>query len=119
MKKLLKGSLIIFIGAIIFRDRGGYLYRVLMQYFLGVDGYGILSLVISLQWILILIAVAGLPPAIAKYVSQYLAKEDKYMAEDCYLNVVKIMLFMSLVLMVMFYLLARPIAYIYMRDLKW
>ena len=40
MQKLLKGSFIILIGTIIFRI-GGYLYRVLMQYLLGVEGYGI------------------------------------------------------------------------------
>ena len=67
MQKLLKGSFIILIGTIIFRI-GGYLYVVIAQSLLGIEGFGILSLVMSFQWILILIAVAGLPPAIAKYV---------------------------------------------------
>lgn len=109
MNKLLKGSFIILIGTIIFRI-GGYLYRVLMQYFLGVEGYGILSLVIPFQWILILIAVAGLPPAVAKYVSEYLAKNDLYMVKQVITTSFKIMLLMSLIFAGLFFFLATPLA---------
>ena len=109
MQKLLKGSFIILIGTIIFRI-GGYLYRVLMQYLLGVEGYGILSLVIPFQWILILIAVAGLPPAVAKYVSEYLAKDDKFMVRQVIITSLKIMLVMSIIFTGLFFFIARPLA---------
>ncbi len=109
MQKLLKGSFIILIGTIIFRI-GGYLYRVLMQYLLGVEGYGILSLVIPFQWILILIAVAGLPPAVAKYVSEYLAKDDKFMVRQVIITSLKIMLVMSIIFTALFFFIARPLA---------
>ena len=109
MQKLLKGSFIILIGTIIFRI-GGYLYRVLMQYLLGVEGYGILSLVIPFQWILILIAVAGLPPAVAKYVSEYLAKDDKFMVKQVIITSLKIMLVMSIIFTGLFFFIARPLA---------
>lgn len=81
-----------------------------MQYFLGVEGYGILSLVIPFQWILILIAVAGLPPAIAKYVSEYLAKDDLYMVRQVITTSFKIMLLMSLIFAGLFFFLAAPLA---------
>lgn len=81
-----------------------------MQYFLGVEGYGILSLVIPFQWILILIAVAGLPPAIAKYVSEYLAKDDLYMVKQVISTSFKIMLLMSLIFAGLFFFLATPLA---------
>jgi stage V sporulation protein B len=109
MQKLLKGSFIILIGTIIFRI-GGYLYMVLTQSLLGISGYGMLSLVMSFQWILILIAIAGLPPAIAKYVSEYLAKEDKYMVKQIIKSSFKIMVSMSIIFTVVFFLLAKPLA---------
>ncbi|MFY9638857.1 MAG: flippase [Methanobacterium sp.] len=109
MHKLLKGSFIILIGTIIFRI-GGYLFVVLTQSLLGIQGYGMLSLVMSFQWILILIAVAGLPPAIAKYVSEYLAKDDKFMVKQVIKTSFKIMLAMSLIFTTVFYLLATPLA---------
>ena len=112
MQKLLKGSFIILIGIIIFRI-GGYIYVVLTQSLLGIEGYGMLSLVMSFQWILILIAVAGLPPAIAKYVSEYLAKDDKYMVKQVIKTSFKIMLIMSLVFTAVFFFLAKPLASIF------
>jgi stage V sporulation protein B len=112
MHKLLKGSFIILIGTIIFRI-GGYVYAVLTQSLLGIDGYGILSLVMSFQWILILIAVAGLPPAIAKYVSEYLAKDDKYMVKQVIKTSFKIMVLMSIIFTVVFFFMAKPLANIF------
>ena len=112
MQKLLKGSFIILIGIIIFRI-GGYIYVVLTQSLLGIERYGMLSLVMSFQWILILIAVAGLPPAIAKYVSEYLAKDDKYMVKQVIKTSFKIMLIMSLVFTAVFFFLAKPLASIF------
>ena len=109
MQKLLKGSFIILIGTIIFRI-GGYLYMVLTQSLLGISGYGMLSLVMSFQWILILIAIAGLPPAIAKYVSEYLAKEDRYMVKQIIKSSFKIMVSMSIIFTIIFFLLAKPLA---------
>jgi stage V sporulation protein B len=109
MQKLLKGSFIILIGTIIFRI-GGYLYVVLAQSLLGIEGYGILSLVMSFQWILILIAVAGLPPAIAKYVSEYLAKDDRFMVKQVIVTSFKIMLIMSFIFTAVFFFMAKPLA---------
>lgn len=108
MPKVLKGSFIILLGTIVFRI-GGYLYRVLMQYLLGVSGYGILSLVIPLQNVLILVAAAGLPPAIAKYVSENLAKNDKEMVRQVITTSSKIMLCMSIIFALAVFLLA-PLA---------
>jgi len=46
--KLVRGSLIIFIGNIIFRI-GGYLYRFLMATLLGPTGTGILGITMSIK----------------------------------------------------------------------
>jgi len=109
MQKLLKSSIIILIGTIIFRI-GGYIFAVLTLSLLGVEGYGILNLVMSFQWILILIAVAGLPPAIAKYVSEYLAKNDKFMVKQVIVTSLKIMLLMSFIFTAIFFTMAKPLA---------
>jgi len=109
---MLKGSFIILIGTIIFRI-GGYVYVVLTQSLLGIEGFGMLSLVMSFQWILILIAVAGLPPAIAKYVSEYLAKDNKYMVKQVIKTSFKIMLIMSLIFTAIFFFMAKPLANIF------
>jgi len=81
-----------------------------MQYLLGVSGYGILSLVLPLQWVLILIAAAGLPPAVAKYVSEYLAKDDRYMVRQVIITSLKIMLSMSILFSILIFFLAKPLA---------
>jgi stage V sporulation protein B len=86
---------------------------VLTQSLLGIEGYGMLSIVMSFQWILILIAIAGLPPAVAKYVSEYLAKDDEYMVKQVIKSSFKIMVLMSLVFTVVFFLLAKPLANFY------
>ncbi|GAB6055793.1 flippase [Methanobacterium movens] len=105
MANLIKGSFIILIGNILFRI-GGYLYRMLMQFLLGVEGYGILSVVLPVQWILILIAAAGLPPAIAKYVSEYKAQNNFYMVKKIIFVSAKIMLCMSIIFSVSLYFFA-------------
>ncbi len=109
MHKILKGSFIILIGTIFFRV-GGYIFMVLMLSLLDINAYGMLNTVMSFQWILILIAVAGLPPAIAKYVSEYLAKDDLFMVKQVIFTSLKIMLIMSFIFVTVFYLCAQPIA---------
>lgn len=109
MKNLIKGSFIILIGNILFRI-GGYFYRMLMQYLLGVEGYGILSIVLPVQWILILVAAAGLPPAIAKYIAEYKAKNDFYMVKKIIFISIKIMLCMGLIFSVSLYFFAPFLA---------
>lgn len=83
---------------------------VLMLSLLDINAYGMLNTAMSFQWILILIAVAGLPPAIAKYVSEYLAKDDLFMVKQVIFTSLKIMLIMSFIFVTVFYLCAQPIA---------
>jgi stage V sporulation protein B len=109
MHKLLKGSFIILIGTIFFRV-GGYIFMVLMLSLLDINAYGMLNTAMSFQWILILIAVAGLPPAIAKYVSEYLAKDNKYMVKKVIFSSLKIMILMSVVFVTVFYFSAGYIS---------
>ena len=79
--KLVRGSLIIFIGNIIFRI-GGYLYRFLMATLLGPTGTGILGITMSYQGIFQTLASGGLPPAISKYIAEYEAVDDHNMARQ-------------------------------------
>ena len=57
-----------------------------------------------------MIAVAGLPPAVAKYVSEYLAKDDKFMVKQVIITSLKIMLVMSIIFTGLFFFIARPLA---------
>ncbi len=109
MRKAVKGSFINLLGNILLRI-GGYLYRVLIQYLLGVSGYGIVSLVLPLQNVLVLIASAGVPPAVAKYVAEYHAKNDNYMVKMVIKTSAKIMLTTSVFATLLIFLLANPLA---------
>lgn len=106
MWQMIKGSSLVLIGNVFFRV-GGYIFRILMQTLLGVPVYGILSAVLSFQWILILIAAAGLPQAIAKYVSQYLAENDKFMVKQTIITSLKIMIPTSIICSIIFFYLAK------------
>jgi len=91
MSKLAKGSLLIFIGNIIFRI-GGFIYRSLMAQILGPSSYGILDVTLTFQGILQVLSAGGLPPAIAKYISQYTAVDEEALARQTIYTSLKIML---------------------------
>ncbi|MDD3985093.1 MAG: flippase [Methanobacterium sp.] len=106
MRRIIKGSSLVLIGSVFFRV-GGYIFRILMQTLLGIEGYGILSTVLSFQWILILIAAAGLPQAIAKFVSQHLAENNKFMVKQTIITSLKIMIPTSIICSIIFFYLAK------------
>ncbi|KAF5079823.1 Lipid II flippase MurJ [anaerobic digester metagenome] len=107
--KIAKGSFVILLGSFIFRI-GGYIYRSLMAILLGPAGYGILGLTLPAQNVLILLAAGGLPPAIAKYVSHYSARDDEFMVRQVIKTSTKIMVVLSIVASIMIFFLAKPIA---------
>ena len=109
MRKVVKGSFLNLLGNVLFRV-GGYLQRFLLINLLGVTGYGIISLVLPLQNVLILIAAAGIPPAVAKYVAEYRAKNDNYMVKQVIKTSAKIMLIMSVIATSFIFFLAAPLA---------
>ena len=93
--KLIRGSLIIFIGNIIFRI-GGYVYRFLMAMLLGPTMYGVLGLTLPFQGIFQTLSAGGLPPAIAKYVAEYNVVNETDMARKTIYTALKIMVFLGL-----------------------
>ena len=95
--KLIRGSLIIFIGNIIFRV-GGYIYRFLMAMLLGPTMYGVLGLTLPFQGIFQTLAAGGLPPAIAKYVAEYNVVNEGDMARQTIYTALKIMVFLGITL---------------------
>lgn len=97
------------IGAFVFRI-GGYLYRFATAFLLGPVGFGILNLAIPLQGILITIASGGMPPAIAKYVSEYSAKDDEVMVKQVIHTSMKMVIILGLIFSVIIFLLAEPLA---------
>ena len=112
--KLVRGSLIIFIGNIIFRI-GGYVYRFLMATLLGPTNNGILGTTLSFQGIFQTLASGGLPPAIAKYIAEYEAVDDHNMARQTIYTSLKIMVFIGLSLgVLMIFVIAPYIANVYM-----
>lgn len=112
--KLVRGSLIIFIGNIIFRI-GGYIYRFLMAILLGPTAYGILGITLPFQGIFQTLAAGGLPPAIAKYVAEYEAIDEHDMARQTIYTALKIMVFLGIFLgILMIFVVAPILAYGYL-----
>ena len=114
--KLVRGSLIIFIGNIIFRI-GGYIYRFLMAILLGPTAYGILGVTLPFQGIFQTLAAGGLPPAIAKYVAEYEAVDEHDMARQTIFTALKIMVFLGIFLgILMIFVVAPWLAYFFLKK---
>ena len=109
--KLIRGSLIIFIGNIIFRV-GGYVYRFLMAILLGPVAYGNLGITLPFQGIFQTLSAGGLPPAIAKYVAEYEAVGEHDMARQTIYTALQIMIFLGLFFgVLMIFVVAPYLAY--------
>jgi stage V sporulation protein B len=93
--KIAKGSAIIMAGNFIFRI-GGYVYRFIMAMLLGPASYGILTTTLQFQGIFQVLAAGGIPPAIAKYISEYTALDDNALARQTIYTSLKIMIFLGL-----------------------
>lgn len=114
--KLIRGSLIIFIGNIIFRI-GGYIYRFLMATLLGPAMFGILGIAIQFQGIFQTLSAGGLPPAIAKYVAEYNTLDEKDMARQTMYTALKIMLVLGVVLgIIMIFIVAPWLVNVYLKN---
>jgi len=100
------------IGYFIFRV-GGYIYRFVTANLLGPAGFGILNLALPTQSILIQIASGGMPPAIAKHVSEYSAQGDEEMVKQVIHTSLKIVIVLGLLFSLIIFLLADPLAYGY------
>ncbi len=112
--KLVRGSLIILIGNVIFRI-GGYIYRFLMAILLGPTAYGILGITLPFQGIFQTLSAGGLPPAIAKYVAEFEAVDEKDMARQTIYTALKIMVFLGLFFgALMIFVVAPYLAYDYL-----
>ncbi|WP_294968962.1 flippase [uncultured Methanosphaera sp.] len=107
--KLASGSIIILLGSIILR-LGGFIYRFILSRLLTTTGYGIVGLTLPFQNALITAASGGVPPAIAKYVSQYKAVDDKDMVHQIIKTSMKLMIFMAILAAVIMYIISEPVA---------
>lgn len=114
--KLIRGSFIIFLGNIIFR-LGGYIYRFLMATLLGPTMYGVLGITLPFQGIFQTLSAGGLPPAIAKYVSEYEATDQKDLARQTIYTSLKIMVFLGVFFgFIMVFFAAPWIANVYLQK---
>ncbi|HOI39554.1 MAG TPA: oligosaccharide flippase family protein [Methanobacterium sp.] len=107
--KIARGSLIMLIGYFIFRI-GGAFYRIVTAILLGPAGFGILNAALPTQGILIQIASGGMPPAIAKHVSEYSAKNEEEMVKQVIHTSMKIVIVLGLLMSLAIFLLAEPLA---------
>ena len=107
--KLASGSIIILLGSIILRF-GGFIYRFILSRLLTTQGYGLIGLTLPFQNIFIIGASGGVPPAIAKYVSQYKAVDNKEMVHQYIVTGIKLMVFMSIIAGLIMFLISEPIA---------
>ncbi len=107
--KLASGSIIILLGSIILR-LGGFIYRFILSRLLTTSEYGIVGLTLPFQNTLITAASGGVPPAIAKYVSQYKALEDDKMVHQIIVTATKLMIFMAILAAVIMFIISEPVA---------
>lgn len=107
--KLASGSIIILLGSIILR-LGGFIYRFILSRLLSTYGYGIVGLTLPFQNMFIIGASGGIPPAIAKYVSQYKAIDDNDMVHQVTVTGMKMMIFFSIIAAIIMFLISEPIA---------
>lgn len=107
--KLASGSIIILLGSIILRF-GGFIYRFILSRLLTTTGYGIVGLTLPFQNALIIGASGGVPPAIAKYVSEYKAVNDKQMVHQIIVTAMKLMIFMAILASVIMFIISEPVA---------
>ncbi|WP_323736293.1 flippase [Methanosphaera sp. ISO3-F5] len=107
--KLAAGSIITLLGSIILRF-GGFIYRFILSRLLSTSGYGIVGLTLPFQNMFIIGASGGIPPAIAKYVSQHKALDEKEMVHRVTVTGMKMMIFFSLIAAILMFLISEPIA---------
>ncbi|RAP50752.1 MAG: O-antigen and teichoic acid export protein [Methanosphaera sp. rholeuAM74] len=107
--KLASGSIIILLGSILLR-LGGFIYRFILSRLLTTTGYGIVGLTLPFQNALIIGASGGVPPAIAKYVSEYKAVDNKEMVHQIIITGMKVMILMAIIASVLMFLISDTIA---------
>lgn len=107
--KLLRGSFLLMISNLLFRV-GGYIYRFLMARMLGPEGYGILGYTLFFQGVFQVLSAGGLPPAIAKYVSQHKALEEDQMASQVVFTSLKFMMFLGIFFSIVMFFIGPMIA---------
>lgn len=107
--KLAAGSVIILLGSIILR-LGGFIYRFILSRLLSTAGNGIVSLTLPFQNALIISASGGVPPAIAKYISEYLAVDNDEMVHQIIVTGMKLMIFIAILVAIIMYFISEPIA---------
>lgn len=107
--KLASGSIIILLGSIILR-LGGFIYRFILSRLLTTTGYGIVGLTLPFQNAFIIAASGGVPPAIAKYVAEYKAIDDKQMVHQITVTGLKLMIIMATLAALIMYMISEPVA---------
>lgn len=95
--KVMKNSVVLVIGNLLFR-LGGYINRFLMTRLLGPEGYGLYGLTLPFQGIFQILSAGGLPPAIAKYVAEYNAKDEKAKIREIMKIATRYMIMMAIIL---------------------
>lgn len=108
VSKVVRGSAITLIGNVIFRF-GGWFYRFILATLLGPAAYGIFGLVTPFQGIFQILSSGGLPPAIAKYVSEYNALNQTDCASHVVYTSLKIMIILGLLFGVIMVFFIAPV----------
>ena len=107
--KLAAGSIITMLGSVILR-LGGFIYRFILSWLLTTAEYGIVGLTLPFQNTFIIAASGGIPPAIAKYVAQYKAVDDKEMVHQISITGMKLMIFLSIIAAIIMLIISEPVA---------
>ena len=88
LRKIAKGAGFVLIGTLIGRAFG-YGSRIIIARFIGVDGYGLISLGFAALTMAAALAAIGLPSGITRYVSFYKGKEDARRIKGTIISAIK------------------------------
>ncbi|MDR2545484.1 MAG: oligosaccharide flippase family protein [Methanobrevibacter sp.] len=105
--KFVKANVFILIGNFIFRI-GGYIYHFLMATLLPTYSYGILATFLTTLGIFQILSSGGIPPAIAKYLSEYVSLGENALARQIVYSSLKVMAILGLLFSLLLVFFVSP-----------
>jgi O-antigen/teichoic acid export membrane protein len=115
LKKASKGAAIIFFGIII-SSALGYLTRLVIVRFYGVEDYGLFSLGIAIVGIGVAISMFGMQTSVARFISYYLGRRETEKAKAVIFSSLRITFPVSIVVAVVVYFLSYQISFSFFNE---
>ncbi|GAB6099771.1 polysaccharide biosynthesis protein [Halanaerocella petrolearia] len=114
---LLQGTFILAVAAFISKFLG-FIYKAFLARMIGGVGLGLYEKAYPVYTLILTVSIVGIPVAISKLVSEKKAEGQDYIADYIFNTALKVSFVFGLVASIIVGLLARPIAYYLLDDIK-